>query len=110
MAGEGGFVSAAGPSPEYRAVNYTTDHVNCLVDGDTVFTGQTHEEGTGNVIQDYVEALFGKAGYRYKPENPDDDNIIDVDSSCYHKGDGDIHCGTNARRVIPDSYKWWDHE
>ena len=91
-------MSAAGPSPEYHAVNYTTDHVNCLVDGDTVFTGQTHEVDTGNVLEDCVQALFQKAGFT---------DVNFSDSSFYHDSSGDIHCGTNVQRERP-MYKWWE--
>jgi hypothetical protein len=82
------------------ATAYTINHVNCLVDGQTVFTGQTHEQNTDNVIGDYVSALFQKAGYN---------TIIEADSQNYHRVGGDIHCATNAQRIIPD-YNWWECE
>jgi hypothetical protein len=71
------------------AYAYTIDHANCLVDGGTVFTGQTHESSTDDVLKDYVTNMFGKAGYS---------TITDADSSYYHNGGGDIHCGTNVMR------------
>lgn len=71
------------------AYAYIINHVNCLVDGGTVFTGKTHEEYTGNILKTYVTNMFGKAGYT---------TITDADSSYYHGGVGDIHCGTNVRR------------
>ena len=89
------------------ALAYTINHINCLVDGDTVFTRQTHELNTGNIFIDYVTRLFGKADYYYDPENPDNDNIIDADSYRYYYRCGDIHCGTNVQRERP-TYKWWE--
>jgi hypothetical protein len=71
------------------AYSYMINHVNCLVDGSTVFTGQTHEQYTGNVLKNYVTNMFGKAGYY---------TVTYADSTYYHNGNGDIHCGTNVRR------------
>jgi hypothetical protein len=82
------------------AAAYTINHVNCLVDGQTVFTGQTHEQNTDYVIRDYVTNMFGKAGFS---------QTIMADSRFYHWWGGDIHCGTNVQRVIPSSYKWWEY-
>lgn len=59
---------------------------------------QTHEENTGDVIKDYVNAVFEKAGYS---------TITEADSINYFRWGGDVHCATNAQRVIPD-YKWWE--
>jgi len=80
-----------------KVVAYTINHVNCLVDGNTVFTGDPNES-TGTFIN-YVEDLFVEAGYTTDVNTPD--------SLRYHKWDGDIHCGTNVIRVIPGD-KWWE--
>jgi len=72
-------------------VAYTINHVNCLVDGETVFTGDPEEYGT-SVFSTYVEKLFEKAGYT---------DVKMPDSWWYHEAGGNIHCGTNVRRSIP---------
>ena len=52
------------------AVAYTTNHVNSLVDGVTVVTGDAYGPevnyagaGSSDILSDYVAAAFGKAGY-----------------------------------------------
>ncbi len=80
-----------------KAVAYTIDHVNCLVDANTVFTGDAHcsEE---EIFMGYVKDLFEKAGYT---------DVNDANSLRYHDKGGDIHCGTNVQRTRP-TYKWWE--
>lgn len=90
------------------AVAYTVDHVNCLVDANTVFFGDSYgpviedpntgAEGANDILLDYVKNLFEKAGYA---------DVNDADSRYYHHGSGDIHCGTNVQRTRP-TYKWWE--
>ena len=72
-----------------KALARTINHVNCLVDGGTVFTGQTHEQFTNDILKNYVASMFQKAGYSI---------IKEADSTYYHDGGGDIHCGTNVMR------------
>ena len=85
---------------------YTIDHVNCLVDGSSVFTGDAfgpvvnHLGTNSDILMHYVKNLFQKASLTVV-ETPDL-----PDSLPYHNNIGDIHCGTNVRRVIP-IYKWW---
>ena len=84
---------------------YTNNHVNCLVDGDTVFTASSHgpvvdydSSGTASdILGDYVSAMFARAGYTA---------ITQANEVYYHNRLGSIHCGTNARRVAP-TYEWW---
>jgi len=76
-------------SKQRFAVAYTINHVNCLVDGNTVFTGDPYDDSGTNRFKDYVEDLFNKAGYS---------DIVFADSIHYHNREGDIHCGTNVRR------------
>ncbi|MCX5636273.1 MAG: protein-arginine deiminase family protein [Planctomycetota bacterium] len=83
-----------------KAGAYTINHVNCLVDDSRVFTGETHES-TGTFTT-YVRNLFERAGF-------EPSGIIESDSRFYHQGIGDIHCGTNVQRVIPNSYNWWEY-
>lgn len=90
------------------ATAYTIDHVNCLVDRGNeihpsiVFTGDPYDlkgdRTDMTVVEDYVEILFTKAGYA---------EVVFGNSAEYNSGEGDIHCGTNARRVVP-SAKWWE--
>ncbi len=67
---------------------YSTNHVNSLVDGGTVYSGKTLESGTGGVFADYVENAFGKAGC----------SVVFADTLDYHLGGGELHCDTNAMR------------
>jgi len=87
------------------AVAYTTNHVNSLVDGVTVVTGNAYGPevnyagaGSSDILADYVAAAFARAGYT---------SVIEADSRWYHNSQGNIHCGTNVRRAIP-AYLWWE--
>jgi len=84
---------------------FTINHVNSLVDGGTVFTGDPNGPKVLNepnepndILMNYAKRLFIKAGFS---------GVNDADSRYYHYG-GNIHCGTNVQRVIPD-YKWWEY-
>ncbi len=84
---------------------YTTNHVNSLIDGSKVFTGLAHgpefdylDKTNSDILMDYAQRLFQKAGYTVKK----------ADSRFYHHFGGDVHCGTNVKRNIPD-YRWWEH-
>ncbi len=89
-----------------RALAYTNNHVNCLVDGSTVLTAQSHGPvvqydppvPASDILGDYVDAMFQKAGYQ---------TVTDADELNYHNYAASIHCGTNVQRRIP-SYNWWD--
>jgi len=87
------------------ALPSSVNHVNSLVDGNTVITGRTYGPsvdylgaGAGDILADYVAAAFQRAGCN---------TVIAVDSTAYHFQGGDIHCGTNVKRVTP-SYNWWE--
>ncbi len=92
----------------YKASAYTVDHVNCLVNGNTVFTGEPHgphvlnnqqdSNPADDILRSYVVSLFGNVY----------NDVQVVPSRFYHNGQGDIHCGTNVRREIPSSYDWWE--
>jgi len=85
---------------------YTTNHVNSLVKGSSnVVTGAAHGpvvdylgQGSSDILRDYAKKIFQKAGY----------SVTTADSRFYHHFCGDVHCGTNTKRVIP-TYKWWDY-
>lgn len=83
------------------ALAYTIDHVNSLVDGGTVFTGDPYGPVVlqEDILSEYVSLAFIWAGY---------EDVMFVDSRTYHDAMGDVHCGTNARRSIP-SYNWWEN-
>ncbi|MCP4379472.1 MAG: hypothetical protein GY794_25285, partial [bacterium] len=63
----------------------------------TVTITGSGEGGARDILADYVEAAFGRAGYN-RP-------LVSADSRDYHPS-GSVHCGTNVIRSIP-SYKWW---
>jgi len=79
------------------ATAYTMDHVNCQVDGATVFTADA-EETTGEYMN-YVTNLFKRAGYS-------ENDIKTPKARFYHQSQGNIYCGTNVRRVIPSGTNW----
>ena len=90
-----------------KALAYTNNHVNCLVDGNFVLTAESHEpvvdynqSGTASdILGDYAQAAFRRAGYA---------SIDEADERWYHNAYGSIHCGTNVQRVVP-THKWWEH-
>lgn len=91
------------PSSLANAYAYSHNFVNCLVDGNTVFTAKSfgpEVDYLGNtdsdILGDYVEDMFEKI---YT-------NINYADERDYHEAMGSIHCATNAQREIP-SYDWW---
>ncbi len=59
-------------------------------------------DGASDILMDYVEAAFKKAGYALP--------AVKADSRYYHNGSGNIHCGTNVRRTVPTGYQWWEIE
>ena len=89
---------------------WTTNCVNALVDGNTIFVPETfgpevdREGGTGTVsdiFRDYVESAYALCGYTPKT------GIKFADARWYHSRGGSIHCGTNVVRTIPTD-KWWE--
>jgi hypothetical protein len=83
---------------------FSVNHINALVDGDTVVTGRAfgpkvawRDSTKRDLLQDYVEAAFKGAGY----------NSVELcDSTTYHNAGGNLHCGTNAIRELPGGV-WW---
>ena len=83
---------------------FSVNHINSLIDGDTIVTGKTFGpmvdwNGTGkrDLFGDYVTSVFNRAGIRA---------VEFTDSTPYHNSGGSIHCGTNTIRQIPDA-DWW---
>jgi hypothetical protein len=80
------------------------NHINSLVDGPTIVTGTAlgpkvawRNSVKRDLLQDYVNATFEGAGYRF---------IQAVDSTTYHNAGGNLHCGTNVIREVPQG-SWW---
>lgn len=87
-----------------KALAYTTDHVNSIINGTTVVAGKAYGpsvdydgNGAKDILEEYAKAMFIKAGYS---------NIIFTDARWYHNDEGLAHCGTNVLRAIP-GYSWW---
>jgi hypothetical protein len=83
---------------------FTVNHINSLVDGTTVVTGNAfgpkvawRDSVRRDLLQDYVTSTFKRAGYTA---------VAVVDSTTYHNSGGSLHCGTNAIREIPAG-PWW---
>ena len=89
-----------------KLVAFSEDHVNALVNGRTVVTGNAYgpkvkwqsDRAASDIFQGYVSAVFTKAGYQ---------QVAYTDARIYHDGSGSVHCGTNAIRTIPDE-DWWN--
>ncbi|MGC4032007.1 MAG: protein-arginine deiminase family protein [Tepidisphaeraceae bacterium] len=98
------FSGSAGYDGVVRMTPFSEDHVNSLVDGNTVITGKafgprvTWNGGTkSDLFQDYVGRAFAGGGYT---------NVVFTDSRVYHDAAGSIHCATNVIRETPTD-KWW---
>jgi hypothetical protein len=85
-------------------VPFSVNHINSLVDGPTVVTGRAfgpkvawRDSINRDLLQDYVEEAFKGAGYN---------SVVTADSTTYHNAGGNLHCGTNAIRDVPDG-SWW---
>jgi hypothetical protein len=83
----------------------TMNHVNSLVSGSTIVTGETfgprvnHSgNGASDILKDYVRNTFQRAGYT---------NVVFADGRWYHNSGGNIHCGTNVTRRLPTT-NWWE--
>jgi hypothetical protein len=92
--------------PTYRALNYTNNHVNCIVNGSKVLTAKSFGPtvdylGTkGNILEDYAIKMFQLAGYSAA-------GVLTAKDLWYSNKAGSLHCGTNVEREIP-SYNWWE--
>lgn len=83
---------------------FTSNSINALVDGWTIFTPQTYGPavdytggGASDILEGYVTSAFGLCGYT---------DIRSVDVRYYHDLHGSIHCLTNTIRSIP-LLDWW---
>ena len=81
-----------------KAVAYVPDMVNLLVDGTTLVLAKPF--GPRNNGADVFEndATNKLSGYSI--------HFID-DWDWYHRKEGEVHCGTNAKRT-PPTVKWWE--
>ena len=83
---------------------FSVNHINSLVDGPTVVTGNAfgpkvawQDADKRDLLQDYVNVTFERGGYTA---------VEVVDSTTYHNSGGSLHCGTNTIREIP-TRNWW---
>jgi hypothetical protein len=89
---------------EGEGIALTGNHVNALVDGETIITARAHGplvdlgEGPVDILAYYVARELERAGYR---------QIVFVDDLAYHSESGSVHCATNVFRELPDT-SWWD--
>jgi protein-arginine deiminase len=83
-----------------RAVAYTNNVVNSIVDGTTLFVADVHGPTVGgtDVFDSYVDQAAQLVGFA---------GTTPCEERYYHNGTGSIHCGTNVLRAVP-SDKWWD--
>ena len=50
-------------------------------------------------FKDYYETELTKLGIK----------VVWVDNwELYHTNLGEVHCGTNSLRAVPDTQKWWE--
>lgn len=88
-----------------RLLPFSEDHINALVDGTTVVTGESRgpvvkwqsKRPASDLFAGYATAVFKDAGY---------DRVVFADAAIYHNSSGSIHCATNAIRALPDE-AWW---
>ncbi len=95
---------------EGEGIALTSNHVNALVDGDTIVTAEAHGprvdlrllgaqgDGSVDILAYYVARELERAGYR---------QIVFVDDRAYHNESGSVHCATNVLRELPET-KWWE--
>ena len=58
-------------------------------------------DGQGDVFENYVSGEFAD-------KLPGAGVIFLDDWNTYHRMEGEIHCGTNAKRTPPPDVKWWE--
>lgn len=92
-----------GTSKVINAIARTAGMVNCLVVKPKVIVpkpfGPTDASGK-DVFEEYTRKKIEALGLTFEP-------IDDWDT--YHTLDGEVHCGTNAKRIPPKDWKWWEH-
>ena len=84
----------------HKAVAWVPGMVNLLIDGTTLVPAKPygpHDSG-GDIFEQDVRASLGQFGM-----SP---NFLD-DWDYYHNGQGEVHCGTNAKRT-PSGLRWWE--
>ncbi|MEA2711542.1 MAG: protein-arginine deiminase [Phycisphaerales bacterium] len=94
------------PVQPWRLGAFTTNHINSIVDGQTVVTGSSYGprvnfDGSGvkkDLFDAYATSAFRAAGFT---------KIFFADARLYHDSSGSLHCGTNVIRTMP-SAKWWE--
>jgi hypothetical protein len=105
----GGLLFEAPGSPPiepWRLGAFSTNHLNSIVDGQTVVTGGSYGphvnfDGSGvkkDLFDAYATAAFRAAGFT---------KVVFADARQYHDASGSLHCGTNVIRSLPPG-KWWE--
>lgn len=84
------------------SVAYQPGTVNGIYLSDTVF-GAPKPHGPSIGGQDIFEAQLADA---FKPYGIDVRFIENW--NLYHRNDGEVHCGSNTTRVVPESSRWWE--
>lgn len=81
-----------------KAVAYTPDMVNLLADETTLVAAKPFGPRNNgvDVFENDAQTKLGEYTIHF----------ID-DWDYYHRWDGEVHCGTNAKRT-QDSVKWWE--
>lgn len=104
FAGPGVMTASIVAPTQLTLAPYSVNHINSLVDGTSVITGKAfgpkvawRDATKRDLLQDYVDTTFKRSGYSA---------VELVDSTTYHNGGGNLHCGTNAIREIPKEF-WW---
>lgn len=88
------------PGPDGRTAAFFPDMVNHLVLGDVSVVPRPYGpevDGVDAFAQSLVEAMPHRRV-----------RFVD-DWYAYHEMLGEVHCGTNVRRVPPPGVRWWEH-
>jgi protein-arginine deiminase len=75
--------------------------VNCLVVKPMVIVPKPFgpKDASGkDVFEEYAKKKLNSLGLDFKPVDDWDD---------YHVAMGEIHCGTNTKRIPPKDWEWW---
>ncbi len=90
-----------------RALAYTNNVVNSVVDGATIFVSRTFGPrvlggATPDIFEWYVDTMCKRVGFT---------TVRFCEERIYHNGQGSVHCGSNVRRKMPSKTEdiWWNN-
>jgi len=90
------------PSGGGYSVAYQPGTVNGIYLSDTTF-GAPKPHGPNIGGQDIFEAQLAEAFAPYEVK------VFFIENwNLYHRLSGEVHCGTNTTRVVPDADRWWE--